>query len=150
MRPAPSRCRSGSDVDSWAGATVAIAEPVYEDVDVAAAADVFERAASLGDGPDPRAAIIAAYARLLDGLGDVGCARQPHEAPEEHLRRSLVTLGVEAEHMRLVVDTFLVARFSSHPLTHADVDRVRSALREVGTQLRSSVLGRETAMAAST
>jgi hypothetical protein len=127
-----------------------VAEPVYEDVDVAAAADVFERAASLGDGPDPRAAIIAAYARLLDGLGDVGCARQPHEAPEEHLRRSLVTLGVEAEHMRLVVDTFLVARFSSHPLTRADVDRVRSALREVVTQLRSSVLGRETAMAPST
>ena len=108
------------------------AEAVFEDVDVEAAADVFERAASLGDGPDPRAAIIAAYARLLDGLGDVGCARRPHEAPEEHLRRSLVTLGVDAEHMRLVVDKFLVARFSSHPLTHADADGVRSALREVG------------------
>ena len=97
--------------------------------------------------PIQRAAIIAAYARLLDGLGDVGCARRSHEAPEEHLRRSLVTLGVDAEHMRLVVDKFLVARFSSHPLTHADADGVRSALREVGAQLRSSVLGRETAMA---
>jgi hypothetical protein len=124
------------------------AETVFEDVDVEAAADVFERAASVGDGPDPRAAIIAAYARLLDGLGDVGCARRPHEAPEEHLRRSLVTLGVDAEHMRLVVDKFLVARFSTHPLTHADADGVRSALREVGTQLRSSVLGGEPAMAA--
>ena len=123
------------------------AEAVYEDVDLEAAADVFDRAAALGDGPDPRAAIIAAYARLLDGLGDVGCARRSHEAPEEHLRRSLVTLGVDAEHMRLVVDKFLVARFSSHPLTHADADGVRSALREVGAQLRSSVLGRETAMA---
>jgi hypothetical protein len=126
------------------------AEAVYEDVDVEAAADVFERAASLGDGPDPRAAIIAAYARLLDGLGDVGCARRPQEAPEEHLRRSLVTLGVDAEHMRFVVDKFLVARFSTHPLTHADADEVRSALREVGAQLRSSVLARETAMAAPT
>jgi hypothetical protein len=126
------------------------AEAVHEDVDVEAAADVFERAASLGDGPDPRAAIIAAYARLLDGLGDVGCARKPHEAPEEHLRRSLVTLGVDAEHMRLVVDKFLVARFSTHPLTPADADGVRSALRDVGTQLRSSVLARATAMAAPT
>ncbi len=123
------------------------AEAVHEDVDVEAAADVFERAASLGDGSDPRAAIIAAYARLLDGLGDVGCARKLHEAPEEHLRRSLVTLGVDAEHMRLVVDQFLVARFSSHPLTSADADGVRSALLEVGAQLRSRVVGSETAMA---
>jgi hypothetical protein len=123
-------------------------EAVHEDLDVEAAADVFERAASLHDGADPRAAIIAAYARLLDGLGDVGCARRPHEAPEEHLRRSLVTLGVPAEHMQLVVDEFLVARFSTHPMTPADAAAVRSALREVGTQLRSSVRGREPATAA--
>jgi hypothetical protein len=125
-------------------------EAVHEDLDVEAAADVFERAASLGDGPDPRVAIIAAYARLLDGLGDVGCARRPHEAPEEHLRRSLGTLGVPADHMQLVVDKFLVARFSTHPLTNSDADAVRSALREVGTQLRESVRRGETAMAATT
>jgi hypothetical protein len=115
------------------------ADVVVEDLDVDAAADVFESAASLGDGLDPRAAIIAAYARLLDGLGDVGCARRPYEAPAEHLRRSLVTLGVDAAHMRLVVDKFLVARFSTHPLTEADAVAVRTALREVGTQLRAAV-----------
>ncbi len=96
------------------------------------------------------ATIIAAYARLLDGLGDVGCARRAHEAPEEHLRRSLVTLGVDPGHMRLVVDRFLVARFSTHPLTQADADAVRAALRQVGEQLRSSLPGREAAMAAPT
>jgi len=123
---------------------------LFEDIDVEAAADVFDRAASLPDGLDPRSAIIAAYALLLDGLGDVGCGRRPDEAPEEHLRRSLVTLGIDAEHMRLVVDTFLVARFSTHPLTAVDADGVRSALREVGTQLRAADRGRETVGAAPT
>jgi hypothetical protein len=126
------------------------ADAVFEDIDLAAAADVFDRAAALPDGDDPRAVIIAAYARLLDGLGDVGCARRPDEAPEEHLRRSLVTLGVESGHMRVVVDRFLVARFSTHPLTSADAADVRAALRAVGTQLRAATRQLELASAAST
>ena len=89
-----------------------------EDLDVEAAADSFDDSAgSIGDDDDPRTAIIAAYARLLDGLAEVGCARLPYEAPEEHLHRSLVALGVSPEPMSVVVDKFLVARFSTHPVT---------------------------------
>ncbi|MFT3855368.1 MAG: DUF4129 domain-containing protein [Ilumatobacteraceae bacterium] len=113
------------------------AELTVEDLDVAAAADSFEdSAASIGDGVDPRAAIIAAYARLLDGLATAGCARQPFEAPEEHLHRSLHALGVAPAHMTVIVDRFLVARFSTHPLTAADADTVRAALRDAARQLR--------------
>lgn len=123
------------------------AELTMEDLDVAAAADSFEdSAASIGDDVDPRAAIIAAYARLLDGLAAAGCARQAFEAPEEHLRRSLLALGVAPEHMTVIVDRFLVARFSTHPLTIADADAVRAALRDAGRQLREVLAAREAAV----
>jgi hypothetical protein len=68
----------------------------------AAAGTTFD--ASLADleaEPDPRRAIIAAYARLLDGLAALGLGRRPAEAPDEHLRRAL----------------FAEARFSEHTLT---------------------------------
>jgi hypothetical protein len=126
------------------------AELTLDELDVDAAADSFDdSAASIGDGVDPRAAIIAAYARLLDGLTEAGCGRQPFEAPEEHLRRSLLALGVQPEHMRVVVDKFLVARFSTHPLTSADADAVRAELREAGRQLRAVAPARDAAVAPS-
>jgi hypothetical protein len=122
------------------------AEITQEDLDLDAAADSFaDSAGSMGDDDDPRAAIIAAYVRLLAGLESAGCARLPYEAPEEHLRRSLHALGVRPEHMRVVVDRFLVARFSTHPMTVADRDEVRTALREAGEQLRQVAAARQAA-----
>jgi hypothetical protein len=90
--------------------------------------------ASLGDleaEPDPRRAIIAAYARLLDGLAACGLGRHAAEAPEEHLQRALVTLRVGAVPMRALVDLFAEARFSKHELTAthkaAAIDAFRAA-----------------------
>jgi hypothetical protein len=77
-------------------------------------------AASLGDlegEPDPRRAIIVAYARLLDGLAACGLPRQPAEAPEEHLRRALEALRVLPDALRTLVALFAEARFSTHELT---------------------------------
>ncbi|MEO5900943.1 MAG: DUF4129 domain-containing protein [Ilumatobacteraceae bacterium] len=112
-------------------------ETSEEETDIDMAADSFdESAAMIGEGLDPRTAIIAAYARLLERLGEAGCQRLPYEAPEEHLRRSLVALGVPHAAMEKVVAKFLVARFSTHPLTDVDRDEVREALREAGRQLR--------------
>lgn len=122
---------------------------LQEDLDLDAAADSFdESAGALDDDEDPRAAIIAAYVRLLAGLEAAGCARQAAEAPEEHLRRSLGDLGVRPEHMRVVVDKFLVARFSTHPMTIADRDEVRAALREAADQLRAVAAARAAEAAA--
>jgi NADH:ubiquinone oxidoreductase subunit 6 (subunit J) len=75
--------------------------------------------ADLEDEPDPRRAIVAAYARLLDGLEAAGFGRRPAEAPEEHLRRVLEQLQVPEEPLRTVVALFAEARFSQHPLTAA-------------------------------
>jgi hypothetical protein len=125
----------------WRGATAG--EAVDDTVDVDLAADSFdESAAMIGEGLDPRQAIIAAYARLLERLGEAGCPRLPYEAPEEHLRRSLTALGVAQDAMETVVAKFLVARFSTHPLTEVDRDQVRDALREAGRQLRELIAAR--------
>lgn len=119
---------------------------LHEDLDMEAAADSFDdSAASIDDESDPRTAIIAAYVRLLDGLAEAGCPRLAHEAPEEHLRRSLTALGVQPEAMEVVVGKFLVARFSTHPLTEVDRDEVRTALRAAGGQLRAVVAARQAA-----
>jgi hypothetical protein len=90
--------------------------------------------ASLADleaEPDPRRAIIAAYARLLDGLAACGLGRRQAEAPEEHLRRALLALRVRAEPMRVLVELFGEARFSEHEVTAGDkavaIDAFRSA-----------------------
>ena len=135
----------GLALEAESGATVAAVDPVAAPgVDEAAA----QWAAMIDDGADPRAAIIAAYARLLERLGESGCPRLPYEAPEEHLRRSLTALGVPHAAMETVVAKFLVARFSTHPVTGADRDEVRGALREAGRQLRELVA--EAARAAET
>ncbi|HEY1282584.1 MAG TPA: DUF4129 domain-containing protein [Acidimicrobiales bacterium] len=94
--------------------------------------------ASLADleaEPDPRRAIIAAYARLLDGLAACGLGRREAEAPEEHLRRALLALRVRADPMQVLVDLFGEARFSEHVLTADDkaaaIDAFRAARNDL-------------------
>jgi hypothetical protein len=81
---------------------------------VAAGAAFAASLADLEDEPDPRRAIVAAYARLLDGLEAAGFGRRPAEAPEEHLRRVLEQLQVPDGPLRTVVALFAEARFSEH------------------------------------
>ncbi len=65
---------------------------------------------------DPRAAIIAAYARLLDAFERCGLGRRPSETPLEHLRRGLDALPIRAEPAERLTQLFLEARFSTHDL----------------------------------
>jgi hypothetical protein len=87
--------------------------------------------ADLEAEPDPRRAIVAAYARLLDGLAACGLGRRAAEAPEEHLRRALLELRVRDAPMRALVALFGEARFSEHELTGvhkaAAIDAFRAA-----------------------
>ena len=99
-----------------------------------------DSAAAIDDDVDPRAAIIAAYARLLDG-SPRPAARGWRTRP----RRSTCAAASSRSACRprrwsVVVDKFLVARFSTHPLTEADRDEVRAALRAAGRQLRDAVV----------
>ena len=95
--------------------------------------------ADLDAEPDPRRAIIAAYARLLDGLQACGLGRRPAEAPEEHLRRALATLRVPEAPLRTLVALFAEARFSQHVLTASHKAAALDAFRAARDDLAAAV-----------
>ncbi len=64
--------------------------------------------------PDPRRAVIAAYARLERVLAAHGLPRSPAEAPLEYLRRMLAELSVSPAAARKLTDLFERAKFSQH------------------------------------
>jgi Domain of unknown function (DUF4129) len=108
------------------------------DLDDEIAAESFaESARILLDDSDPRRAVIAAYAALLDGMAAAGASREPHEAPEEYLGRALRLLDTPVDSARELTSMFVVARFSSHPITEADRGRAVDALRAAEHHLRS-------------
>ncbi|BCJ29391.1 DUF4129 domain-containing protein [Actinocatenispora sera] len=109
--------------DGFAQAREAMAATVVGSID-----------AMLAD-PDPRTAVIGAYARLLEGLAACGLARYEHEAPMEHLHRVLLGLRVRPEPLHALTELFERARFSPHPLTAADRDAALAALRQAAADL---------------
>lgn len=64
--------------------------------------------------PDPRRAIVKAYARLLDGFERCGLGRQDPETPFEHLGRVLAALDVRPAPAQTLTTLFAEARFSRH------------------------------------
>jgi hypothetical protein len=93
-----------------------------------------DSAADLSTG-DPRQGVIAAYARLLEGLRDVGAGRRRAEAPFEFLARALRDLGVREAPLRDLTTLFDEARFSTHPITEAHRTRALAALDEARIDL---------------
>ena len=64
--------------------------------------------------PDPRVAVIAAYARLERTLTAFGVPRRKSDAPEEYLQRILIDLEVGAQHASRLTQLFEHAKFSDH------------------------------------
>ena len=89
--------------------------------------------------PDPRTAIIGAYARLLEKLEANGASRRPYEGPTEHLVRVLRTLHARPAALKTLVRLFEIARFSDHSLTLADREEALSALHDVADDLSVAV-----------
>jgi hypothetical protein len=75
--------------------------------------------------PDPRHAIISAYARLERVLAAHGWARRPSRSPFEYLEESLEQLAVPAAPARSLTELFELARFSRH---HVDASMKRRAI----------------------
>ena len=87
----------------------------------------------------PRAAVLAAYARLLEGLEAYGLGREAAETPQHHLRRALAELPVRAGPAQHLVDLFLEARFSTHAIGPVERDAARAALVSVRNDLATAV-----------
>lgn len=86
------------------------------------------------DDPDPKTAIIGAYARLLERLSASGAARRDYEGPKEHLHRVLTVLDVPAQPLGKLIGLFEEARFSTHRLTARHRDEALDALRSVAAE----------------
>jgi hypothetical protein len=85
--------------------------------------------------PDPRRAIVAAYARMLAVLGRLGVPRRTAEAPLEYLRRLLGALEGDPEPTRRLTDLFQRAEFSHLPVTEGMRAEAIQALDSVRERL---------------
>lgn len=86
--------------------------------------------------PDPRTAVIGAYARLLAALDEVGFPRRPEEAPHEHLWRALGPLGVRRAPLHRLAELFVRARFTPRPVTEDHRQAAIGALADAVGDLR--------------
>jgi hypothetical protein len=80
---------------------------------------------ALRNEPDPRRAVIAAYAAMERALSSAGLGRRRSEAPMEYVRRVLTEQTRAPEEVRTVTDLFQVAKFSHHAV---DEDMRRAAI----------------------
>jgi hypothetical protein len=80
------------------------------------AAGARDAAAAAAIPADPRAAVLAAYARMETALASVGLARRPSDAPREYLARLEAGLGGGRGPAARLTELFERARFSPHPV----------------------------------
>jgi hypothetical protein len=86
--------------------------------------------------PDPRRAVIAAYARMEQALTSCGFPRRAPEAPYEYLTR--VARDLEAEQpMAALTELFEVAKFSEHSVDETMRGRAIDALTTVRQEVRA-------------
>ena len=84
--------------------------------------------------PDPRRAIIAAYAAMERAFARAGFARDAAEAPFEYLRRMLAGPARRAAEVRTLTNLFQLARFSHHAIDdgmRTDAIRALERIRDV-------------------
>lgn len=99
------------------------------------AAAVDESLDDLRAEPDPRRAVIAAYARLERVLAAHRLPRRPAEAPLEYLGRMLNDLAVSPEAAQRLTGLFERAKFSQHAVGTEMKDEAISALETVRDDL---------------
>ena len=85
--------------------------------------------------PDPRRAVIAAYARMERSLGRHGLARRPSETAIEYLRRVLHELSSRSSSIEQLTSLFERAKFSRHEITPDMKQEAIYSLREIRESL---------------
>jgi hypothetical protein len=87
---------------------------------------------------DPRAAIIAAYARMERLFATAGVARNPSEAPLEYLQRALGLLHASGTALGRLTGLFQRAKFSTHEVDQSMRSEAIEALTLVRDELRAN------------
>ena len=121
---------------------------LHSELAAAVALAVDESLDDLRAEPDPRRAVIAAYARLERVLAAHGLPRKPAEAPLEYLGRMLAQLSVSDRAARALTDLFERAKFSQHAVGAEMKDEAIDALQTVRDDLLAAKALAEQARAA--
>ena len=90
--------------------------------------------------PDPRRAVIAAYARMEGVLARSGYSRHPAETPLEYLARVLRALDVGGGSIRELTELFEQAKFSAHTIDQSMKGRAIACFTRVRDDLRREAL----------
>jgi Domain of unknown function (DUF4129) len=86
---------------------------------------------------DPRAAIIAAYARMERLFASAGLERHPSEAPLEYLARALGEVRASGAALGRLTGLFQRAKFSAHDVHESMRTEAIEALTQVRDELRA-------------
>ena len=87
--------------------------------------------------PDPRKAVIAAYARMEHSLGAYGLPRRSWEAPLEYLARVIAELTGSATAAKRLTRLFERAKFSEHSIDAPMKNDAIAAVAAVRDELRA-------------
>ncbi|HEY0362254.1 MAG TPA: DUF4129 domain-containing protein [Solirubrobacteraceae bacterium] len=101
------------------------------------AAGARDAAAAAAIPADPRAAVLAAYARMETALASVGLARRPSDAPREYLARLEAGLGGGRAPAARLTELFERARFSPHPVGEDSRGEAIGALETLRMELEA-------------
>jgi hypothetical protein len=86
--------------------------------------------------PDPRRAVITAYATMERMLAAQGWPRREVEAPLEYMTRLFAERNVRADALATLTELFELARFSHHVISPATKERAIGALTVIDQELR--------------
>ena len=86
--------------------------------------------------PDPRRAVITAYATMERMLAAQGWPRREVEAPLEYMTRLFAERNVRADALATLTELFELARFSQHVISPATKERAIGALTVIDQELR--------------
>ncbi|TMK78897.1 MAG: DUF4129 domain-containing protein [Actinobacteria bacterium] len=107
-------------------------------VEVAVAQALGETLDDLRNEPDPRKAVIGAYARMERALAARGVPRQAFEAPLEYLVRVLDFVQASGHSVRRLTQLFERARFSPHEIDAGMKEDAIAALSGLRAELEAA------------
>lgn len=103
-----------------------------------AAATITDAIDDLEAEPDPRRAVIAAYARMEAAFGRQGLKRRASETAIEYLRRILLGLGSRSDAVTRLTGLFEQAKFSRHEIDASMKEDAIDALRTIRADLQAA------------